>query len=658
MSLNSIKEPIAHLNYLKKQISNTLRTDHFINEGYWKCFCCFCPKVNNSQIISVNRKTIAINQILQIFQNSIQSHAFKNSPLGTAINGPNGNLFDCNEAYLKLLGYAKKELLGKPYDRLVDPADHNIAKKHQYELDNGTTIEQFEARAIHKNGRKIWTQVTVSTIHDDDQNVICYLTQLQDISHLKNQQILLEKAVHKKTKELQDAFQHISDSSDISAHDIRTGLNGVIWTAKLLIQKEIEVENIEEAYVDILNTANHLLELVNDKLDFSKLNQKQFKFKRQIFSLKKLIRDIIKLHSMQIKNKDIFLEFTIGKNIPIEVWGDKKQIRRILENFLSNAIKYTLSGKILISIENITPDIQKNTPEIEGFSELILKFTVNDSGTGIAPEDLDRIFQPFQQGFDAQTGTGLGLPIAKALIEAMGGEILSVKSSYGKKNSGSSFSFTLKLQQANSSPPIKHKRLSIKNRSSSSNSPRENINPILIQLQGKKVLAVDDNQLNLKLLIKILKIANMTIVSATNGLEAVNILKNDLKATQQTGKSKSTFDIVLMDMEMPVLNGTSATEQIRNILHLQIPIIALTANHSTADRQRYINSGVDHISHKPYNSQKLYKTMNQLITKYSSKLPVSQFSIRKVLTHTPSKRFITRLSEHKEDLPNQVLSTF
>ncbi len=345
------------------------------------------------------------------------------------------------------------------------------------------------------------------------------------------------------------------------SHEIRTPLNTIIGMSELMAAAPLPPKEREHA--QIVNYASkNLLTLINEILDFSKIEAGKIEFQHVVFHLPELLKRQISLLSFPASQKKLSLELHCTPDLPEYISADPGRLNQILLNLLSNAVKFTEKGSVLLSAELM---------EVSAANKLLLKFTVRDTGIGISSEELPHIFDAFKQAGEnthlQHGGTGLGLAISKQLAELQGGRI-EVVSTPGK---GSEFSVLLPAILADQSAL----------------SEITSINPP-IKLPSRKILLVEDNQFNQILATELIQqmMENSLITIAENGLEAVE------KA--QTG----SFDLILMDIKMPKMDGFSATKALRD-LNLKTPIVALTANATAEEREKCLQSGLDDYLSKP-----------------------------------------------------------
>lgn len=361
------------------------------------------------------------------------------------------------------------------------------------------------------------------------------------------------------------------------SHEIRTPLNGVLGMAELLRHTLLDEE--QKDYINSIKIAgNSLLEVINDVLDFSKLESSNVILNKLHFSINELFKEIELIVISRAKEKNLNLVFEYEQGLNEYFYADKLRVKQILLNIIYNAIKFTDKGKIIVTFSKAS---QKDA----------YRFSIKDTGIGIKENEIERLFEPFMQAKSSlanrSSGTGLGLAIVKRLIDAMQGEI-KVESTY---NVGSTFSFILKLPKS-SSDSIKKLRKQI--------APNFTISNEFARDYPLDILVAEDNEINQKLLIMLLTKLGYQPDLANNGKEAYDQV------------SQSHYDIILMDIEMPVMDGVASMLKIReNEVIIQPYIVAVTANAKSEDESKYLNLGMDAYLSKPINFKRLTEILSE-----------------------------------------------
>ena len=359
------------------------------------------------------------------------------------------------------------------------------------------------------------------------------------------------------------------------SHEIRTPLNAIVGFSEAIA----EAENLEEAKEnanDIILASQNLLEIVNGILNISKIEANKVEIVNTEYNLNLECENLVKLVKPRIGEKPIDFNIELAKDIPNTLYGDKAKIKEILSNVLTNAIKYTKEGKIDFKVSCIN----KN-------NNCSLVFSVEDTGRGIKPENIDKLFNKFERSKEDHNttteGAGLGLAITKHLVEMMGGEII-VQSVYG---SGSKF--TIYLNQKIISPTQKVV----------TESPKK-----ALVFTKKKVLVVDDNILNVKIAIRILEKYGITVETSSSGLDCINKIKEN-----------NYYDLILMDDMMPKMSGTETLHILQEIPEFKSKVVVLTANALEGMKEKYIEEGFDDYLSKPIEKNELELILRKFLNK-------------------------------------------
>lgn len=475
-----------------------------------------------------------------------------------------------NDEIKQLTGYLKEDFLSNKVNfvSLIHPEERDsIVEEQVSNLKNGKQIHS-RYRIQHKNGNYIWIEEFADAIKKDSE--IEFVGGIYiDITKQKE----AEDAI--KDKEYAEAASKAkSDFLANMSHEIRTPLNGIIGFTDLL--KNTHLEEIQMKYMNTINqSAKSLMEIVNDILDFSKIESGKLELEIKKYELIPLAKEVIDLFGYNTESKEIELKLSIENNIPKYIWVDALRLKQVLVNLLSNAVKFTEKGTVELKIS--AKDITSNSANFS--------FCVIDSGIGIEKDYQQKIFEAFAQGDSSTTrrfgGTGLGLSISNNLLELMGSK-LNLKSEPEK---GSEFFFEINIA---TSDEIIHDAIThiIENKKTEVEHKKQTLSA----LKNYKIFIIEDNKINMLLAKTLVKqiVPNATIYEAENGKSAVEkfeIIKPDL---------------ILMDVQMPIMNGYEATEAIRNRTKGQfIPIIALTAGTIIGEKEKCLEAGMDDYLSKP-----------------------------------------------------------
>ncbi len=501
---------------------------------------------------------------------------FNSAPIGLSWRwvGPDGQQRRLtNDAHVMILGVSREQMADMSIFRsLSDPADWEQQQRLYERLERGE-IDHFsiEKRYRRLDGRIVWAELTFHRFrseHGGFQEV----STVVDLTPLKQQSAELQKA-----KEAAEAANRAkSQFLAMMSHEIRTPMNGVIGMTSLLLDSELSQQ--QRDYVEtIRNSGETLLTIINDILDFSKIESGRLDLERAEFGLEQVINGALDLLAPRAAEKNLLLRCEMDEGMPVVVRGDPTRLRQILVNLVGNAVKFTPKGEVMLAARVAAREATR--------TELL--FAVRDTGIGIAPDALARLFQPFSQ-VDASTsrrfgGTGLGLVISKRLVEMMGGR-LWVES---QEAQGSTFYFTILVEVVGTSrsPFASHQ-------AKSSVVPAA---PVAMPPSGpasrpERVLIAEDNGVNQKVAALMLEKLGFRADVAGDGREVLQALK------------RQHYDIILMDVQMPELDGLEAARAIRLEWSERADrpwIIALTANAMESDRHACMAAGMDDYISKP-----------------------------------------------------------
>ena len=502
-----------------------------------------------------------------------------------------GNITDVNEAMVKATDQSREKLVGTSMIQyFVEKEKADSVFKEVFEL--GFALN-YPLTII--DGMLTDVLINGSTYKDKEGNVVGAVIVARDITELKRiekeligakvlaelatgiaevAQIKAEDALRIAEDAVKAKQQFLSNMS----HEIRTPMNAIIGFTKVMLKTELSAKQ-KEYLTAIKMSGDALIVLINDILDLAKVDSGKMTFEKIPFKMGLSISAILHLFETKIQEKNLILVKEYDRNIPEVIVGDPVRLHQIILNLVSNAVKFTSKGKITVSVRLLSQDSEKVT----------IEFAVTDTGIGITENKLEKIFENFQQASSGTSrlygGTGLGLAIVKQLVEPQGGHI-EVTSTV---HEGSTFRFSLDFQKTTNDAELDTEMLELD-----------------AEIKNIKVLVVEDIALNQLLMKTLLDDFGFEREIAANGLLAIEKLKS------------RSFDIILMDLQMPEMNGFEATAYIRNEMKLKIPIIALTADVTTVDLAKCRAVGMNDYIAKPVDERLLYSKIVGLV----KKLPV------------------------------------
>ena len=446
-----------------------------------------------------------------------------------------------------------------------------IVQKQKTELESlvkERTSEIFKQRSdVEDLNKKLQTQTTI-------------------LLEQKNQEYKARLLAEDMKKEAEKADKAKSTFLATMTHEIRTPMNGVLGMATLL--SETNLSKLQLEYTEAIKQSGEcLLNIINDVLDFSKIESGNFELNNHQFDLIKCIEDVFRLFEWKIRDKDVSLKYEIDNHVPTNLIGDSFRLRQVLINLIGNAEKFTQSGKILVKI---------NSTALEGSQQI--QFIVSDTGIGIAEEQQSNLFKAFHQLDSSITrqygGTGLGLVICQGLINMMGGKI-SIKSA---QNKGTEVTFDIKCKTAGNGELIEKKEAILKN--IDLNRASQLIRPTFATEHPFTILVAEDNPMNQKVILLLLKNLGYRADMANDGKEALEMMK--FKA----------YDLILMDIQMPNVDGLKGTRLIREQYGKYPVILALTANSTAEDREACLMAGMNDFLTKPLNLKLLVLQLQEI----------------------------------------------
>ncbi len=488
------------------------------------------------------------------------------APIGICTSDARGRIGAVNDAYCALLGYAPEELIGREV-LCLHPAEQREALRAEFDRRwRADVCEPREYTLLTKGGERrtiLCKGVTVAGPEGQPER-LCFVVDITG-------RVQMEEDLRQANAELEKASRAKSEFLATMSHEIRTPLNGVIGLTSLLQSTALSPRQRE--YVGGIQASGEaLLGLINDILDFSKIEAGQLTLELRSLDLRQLVGEVVGLFAAPAEVKGVQLGAQVDPAVPLGLVGDPMRLRQVLTNLVGNALKFTAQGAVEVRVALAE----------ESADGALLRIAVRDTGIGIAPEAQARLFEPFTQA-DASTtrrygGTGLGLAIVKRLVEAMGGQI-GVESTPGQ---GSTFWLTLRLARDRVAQPAV--------------APPVSPGPAGPQGRRGRILVAEDNAINRLVVVGLLQSLGYTVAAVEDGRQAVEAV------------GREAYDLVLMDLHMPELDGFAATVAIREregATGRRVPIVALTADALAGDAEKSLAAGMDDHLSKPITRERL-----------------------------------------------------
>jgi PAS domain S-box-containing protein len=502
---------------------------------------------------------------------------FNNVPYQMWLKDVDSKYLAVNQPFMDYFSItSENDILGNDASQLWGTeTGHTLIEQDKAVMNNRevSSVEQL----VKFNHKSAWFEIFRAPIVDQDGNLLGTTGVARDITSRKN----AEKALQEAVSAAESANKAKSSFLAIMSHEIRNPLNAIVGMVRML--HEAHLEGPESKLIDNIKTSSdQLLMIINDILDFSKIESGEMILEETPFNIRDVITRVFNSHVFIAKEKNIELNWSVDNSLADIHIGDPLRLQQVISNLTSNAVKFTPKGSI-----NIRCITESQTSE-----KIKVRFEVEDTGIGISEQNQKIIFESFKQEDDSISrmhgGSGLGLAISKQIVELMGGT-LAVES---KKNEGSRFYFSVELTEANSG------KLSQATPSKTEES---------FSLKGRSVLLVEDNKLNQILAVTMLEKWETRVVVAANGQQALETLENE------------TFDIILMDIQMPVMDGMTASKLIREKLKLKTPILALTANVVKGIVEKCEEAGMQGYISKPFEAEELLRKITANLSKKTTK---------------------------------------
>jgi len=565
--------------------------------GYGKIIEIECKRKNNEIFpaelmvseVEIQEESNLIALLRDITQKKIEetekrilSQAVEQSSVGIEIWDTDGIIQYVNPKFTEISGCGRDEVVGKKTS--ISKSHFNPGECYEEIWETITAGKDWHGEFFNKkkNGDLYWDSTLISPIKDTGGNITHFIAIKEDITQRKDMEMELLSAKESAEAASRSKGEFLANMS----HEIRTPMNAIIGMTELTLGTALNEEQRE--YLEIVQDASRsLLQLLNDVLDFSKVEAGKLILEPSPFSLRKILGDTTKTLALQTHEKDLELVYHIDAEVPDHIIGDQGRLRQIIVNLIGNSIKFTERGEIVLKIETLEEGLEDN--------KALLHFSVSDTGIGISQDQLGTIFEKFSQADSSTTrkygGTGLGLAISSKLVELMGGVIWAESPAafphFHKSGPGSTFHFTILFEVAREPVGI-----------------REQVE--FHKLQGLSLLIVDDNETNRRFLHDILAKYGLKPESAGSGREALEILK-------ARSLSPPHFQLIILDFRMPGLDGGTVLKKLRHEIKLDIPVILLTSGEKAEDLSEFNTRYASAHLLKPINTKELLDTILEVM---------------------------------------------
>lgn len=557
---------------------------------------------NSEELAAVHQQAETALSKLRNYKLALDRHAI------VASTDIAGCITYVNDRFCEVSKYSRAELIGQNHRILKSGAHDDAFYRTMWATISHGDVWTGEVKNRAKDGSEYWVATSIAPFFNDKGRIVEYISIRTDITEAKRTQaelLLKEEVLSERVAELEDTQQRLEHqagelrelSEQLSierdkartavrakseflatmSHEIRTPMNGVLGMLNLLTDTDLNDEQKELAETASVS-AESLLAIINDVLDMSKLEAGRLELELVDFDLSDLIHRVVTLLRFKAVEKKLSLAADIPPDLPSCVRADPTRIRQVLLNLVGNAVKFTDQGAVTIGVGH--------EPADDG--RIAFTITVRDTGIGIPAEAHEHLFERFSQADNSTTrkygGSGLGLAICKELVELMGGSIDFAST----ENRGSTFWFTFLAESGEANV---------------SSGPELPAVPDVVRAGVLRILVAEDNAINSRMIKTLFSRLGHTVTVVENGQRAVDAV------------ARRSFDLVLMDVQMPVKDGVEATRSIRNLPagKSRVPIVALTANAVAGDRQKYLDAGMDDYVSKPVDPGDLFDTINRVM---------------------------------------------
>ncbi len=494
-----------------------------------------------------------------------------------------GRIVSWNAGAEGLYGYTEGEILGRPVAELAPAGRREEIGRLMDALRDGRSVSHFETVRLRKDGSEVNVSLNVSPIRDAAGDIVGFSCIARDITARKRlrRELVLAK------REAVVANRAKSEFLANMSHEIRNPINAILGLTRMVLSDEELSEKQAQRLSMVLESSESLLRIVGDILDYSKIEAGKLELEERPFEVRRLLESVLAEQRIVAEHKGLALTLVVDPAVPFRLTGDSQRLRQVLINLIGNALKFTDVGRVLVKVCLAPSEAGKEREP----DRLALLFSVNDTGIGLSPEAKERIFGSFVQADSGLTkkyaGSGLGLAICRKLTRLMGGDI-EVESELGR---GATFRFTAVFRQGLGEilpPPGRHMAVEAEK-----------------PMPPLSILLAEDNRINQLFTVDLLASHGHDVKVAGNGAEALELL------------SRERFDLVLMDVQMPVMDGMAATKAIREhaagLFDPDIPVVGLSAYAMKGDRERFMEAGMDDYLTKPIRFEDFFRIIRRVV---------------------------------------------